>query len=141
VEADLAPADRAVLARNFSSPDAALRLFTQAFVRNAAGVVDDYAALARPWGFAVDRITVPVGCWHGTLDSLVPLRHSEQLVARLPQARLVRWAGEGHLAIIERGGEVLDGLLELSRRERDFPGRTGSFGADDACASGEMGAR
>ena len=140
-EADLAPADRDVLARNFSSPRAALRLFTQAFLRSGAGVVDDYAALARPWGFAVEEVAVPVGCWHGTLDSLVPLRHSEQLVARLPQARLVRWPGEGHLAIIERGGEVLDGLLELSRRERDSPGRRDRFGADDACASGEMGAR
>ena len=140
-QADLAPVDRAVLARNFASPDAALRLFTQAFLRTGAGVVDDYAALARPWGFAVAKVAVPVGCWHGTLDSLVPVRHSEELVARLPHARLVRWAGEGHLAIIERSGEVLDGLLELSRRERDFPGRTGHFGAVDACASGEMGAR
>ena len=71
----------------------------------------------------------------------MPLRHSDALAALLPRADVVRWPGEGHLAFVEHAGEVLDGLIELSGPERDFLPRTGSIGADDACASGEMGAR
>ena len=32
------------------------------------------------------EITVPVHCWHGTDDTLVPLAHTEALMARLPDA-------------------------------------------------------
>ena len=76
----------------------------------AGGVVDDYAALGRGWGFAVEDITVPVHCWHATDDPIVPVQHSEELARRIPGARLTRWDGAGHLAIVDRIGEVLDVL-------------------------------
>ncbi len=110
---ELPPPDREVLAK-FPSPRTTLATFTQAVLRDANGVVDDYAALARRWGFTVEDIAVPVQCWHGSADRTVPMRHSEELVARIPGARLTRWDGDGHLALIERVGEVLDGLLELT---------------------------
>ncbi len=101
--------DRAVLER-FATPAAALALFTRAVDHSAAGVVDDYAALGRPWGFAVDDIRVPVMCWHGTDDRMVPYQHSEALVARIDGAQLVMLPGEGHLAIVEHIAEILDWL-------------------------------
>ncbi len=110
---EMSAADRAVMAQ-FPSARAALAVFTQSVGRSAAGVVDDYAALGRPWGFSVEEISVAVHCWHGTTDPIVPLRHSDELVRRIPGARLSRWRGEGHLAIVEHVGEVLDALTETT---------------------------
>jgi pimeloyl-ACP methyl ester carboxylesterase len=108
---EMSAADRAVIAE-FPSARDALAMFTESVLRGAAGVVDDYAALGRPWGFAVEEITVPVHCWHATADSLVPLCHSEELVRRIPGAQLSRWDEGGHLAIIHRIGAVFDALLQ-----------------------------
>ena len=41
---------------------------------------------------------------------MVPLRHSEELVARVPNAQLTVWPGEGHLGTVAHAGEILDAL-------------------------------
>ena len=62
---------------------------------SSAGAVADYALLARGRGTCrSSEITVPVHCWHGTADTLVPLAHTEALVERLPDARLTTWPGK-----------------------------------------------
>jgi pimeloyl-ACP methyl ester carboxylesterase len=101
--------DRAVMSE-FPSARAALAMFTQSCRPGATGVVDDFAALGRPWGFSVEEITVPVHCWHATTDPIVPMRHTDELVRRIPGAQVTRWDGGGHLAIIDRIDEVLDAL-------------------------------
>lgn len=106
---EMSAADRAVMEK-FPSAKAALALFTQSCRRGAAGVVDDYAALGRPWGFDVEEIRVPVHCWHASADPIVPMHHSEELVRRIPGAQFSQWDGEGHLAIIDRIDEVFDAL-------------------------------
>jgi pimeloyl-ACP methyl ester carboxylesterase len=101
--------DRAVL-RDLGSPRQALALFTQALAHSSAGVVDDYARLARPWHTALGDISAPVHCWHGTADTLVPLAHTEALLERLPNARLTTWPDEGHLALITHVNDVLEDI-------------------------------
>jgi pimeloyl-ACP methyl ester carboxylesterase len=54
-----------------------------------------------------------VRCWHATADPIVPLSHSEELVRRVPNAQLSEWDDEGHLAIVDHIGEVLDDLTDL----------------------------
>src|SRR5262249_20373725 len=88
----------------------AIALFTQAFLHGAHGVVADYRALAQPWGVALDAISVPFTVFHGNADSMVPLRHGEELAARVPGARLTVWPGEGHLGTIAHVGDILDTL-------------------------------
>jgi pimeloyl-ACP methyl ester carboxylesterase len=56
-----------------------------------------------------------VHCWHGTADTLVPLAHTEELVARLPNARLTTWPGEGHLAFVAHVDDVLDDIAATIR--------------------------
>ena len=107
--AELSVTDRDVM-RQFASPEAALALFTQAFLSGPDGVIDDYLVTARPWSFRVEEVTAPVHLWHGTDDPLVPFAHSEALMERLPRAELRAWPGEGHLAIIPHVGDVLSGL-------------------------------
>jgi pimeloyl-ACP methyl ester carboxylesterase len=112
---DMSSADIAVMA-HFPSPRVALAVFTQAVLRGAGGVVDDYRALARPWGFPVEDVTLPTHLWHATDDVNVPVRHTEALSARLPHAALTLWPGEGHLAVIPHATEVLDGVVALANR-------------------------
>jgi pimeloyl-ACP methyl ester carboxylesterase len=112
---EMAAPDRAVMAE-FPSARAALAVFSQSCRHGGAGVVDDYAALGRPWGFPVEKISVPVHCWHATSDNIVPLRHTDELVRRIPGAQRSLWDGESHLAIVVHVGEVLDALLEVSSR-------------------------
>jgi pimeloyl-ACP methyl ester carboxylesterase len=109
---EMTASDRAVM-RGLGTPRQALALFTQALADGSAGVVDDYARLARPWNVALGAITTPVHCWHGTGDNLVPLAHAEALVERLPNARLTTWPGEGHLGLITHVNDVLDDLATM----------------------------
>jgi pimeloyl-ACP methyl ester carboxylesterase len=112
-ELDMSPTDRSVMA-HFPSPRVALGVFSQATLRGSQGIVVDYVALAKPWGFRVEDITTPSHIWHGTADVNVPYNHSQQLAARLSHAAFTTWPGEGHLGIIPHHTEVLDGLLALS---------------------------
>lgn len=113
---ELSPTDRAVM-EQFSSARAALAMFTRACTRGTRGPLVDYATLARPWGFRVEEISVPTQCWHATDDPLVPVRHSDELAARIAGASVVRWPGEGHLAIVEHAGEILDWLSSAASGE------------------------
>lgn len=60
VAADRSAADAAVLrsepVRNFS-------LMSGEALRTAPGMVEDYRAWMRPWGFAPEDLTVPVDVW------------------------------------------------------------------------------
>jgi pimeloyl-ACP methyl ester carboxylesterase len=108
-EKQLGDADRAVAA-TLGPPADAMALFTQAFARGAHGVVADYAAIAQRWGLALDGIRVPMTVFHGDADTMVPLRHAEELAARVPGARLIVWPGEGHLGTVAHVAEVLDAV-------------------------------
>jgi pimeloyl-ACP methyl ester carboxylesterase len=108
-EKQLNDSDRAV-ALGLGDPNEVMALFTQAFLRGARGVVADYAAIAQPWGFDVERIDTPLAIFHGDADTMVPLRHGEELARRVPGAQLTIWPGEGHLGTITHVGEILDVL-------------------------------
>jgi len=69
----------------------------------ATGWIDDDLAFCRPWGFAVERVRVPTGVWHGTEDTLVPPAHASWLAAAVPGA-------EGHVIV---GGGHFGPLLEI----------------------------
>lgn len=51
---------------------------------------------------------------------MVPIGHGEHSVALLPDAELIVWRGESHLASFGRGAEVLRGVEQLL----DGPGPT-----------------
>jgi pimeloyl-ACP methyl ester carboxylesterase len=106
----LSPADREVLEAARQAPKEAMALFTQAFTHGARGVVDDYAALAQPWGVDVESIRVPMSIWHGDADPMVPLAHAEALHERVPGSTLTVWPGAGHLGTVSHVDDILDAL-------------------------------
>ncbi|HUY73007.1 MAG TPA: alpha/beta hydrolase [Candidatus Dormibacteraeota bacterium] len=73
----------------------------------ASGYVRDICALARPWGFPLDHIRVPVRLWHGDLDTVIPLRHGEYLASVIPGSVLQVCPGEAHMLLWNHLAEVL----------------------------------
>jgi pimeloyl-ACP methyl ester carboxylesterase len=104
--ADLPHVDAAVLDR----PDVT-QLFADSVSEGlrpgAGGWVDDDLAFAAGWGFDVGQIRVPVGVWHGTEDTLVPVAHAGWLAQAIPGAEGHIVVGVGHYGMLDQLGEVL----------------------------------
>jgi len=87
----------------FLAPDAdelwmAVRNATQESVRanGAAGVVSDFIAFGKDWGFDLANIKSPTDIWHGEHDNAIFAAHSRYLATLLPHATLRVMADAGH---------------------------------------------
>lgn len=67
-------------------------------LRRPAGVVEDYRAWKRPWGFTPEQIAIPVDVWGGQQDELVTIAWPRQLACRVPGATLHEKPGGHFLA-------------------------------------------
>jgi pimeloyl-ACP methyl ester carboxylesterase len=106
---NLSSSDLAVLANPVVQKS--LRKSThEAFANGVWGWVDDDLAFAKPWGFDVAELTVPVEIRYGATDVLVPAGHGEWLAAHIPHADVVVDTEGGHLSTPD---EHLDRLREL----------------------------
>jgi pimeloyl-ACP methyl ester carboxylesterase len=72
------------------------------------------ALMGGEWGFRLEDVTVPVRIWQGTDDRNVPLAHAEYMAAVIPDARLHRYAGEGHLLLEDHLHEMLHQLIDAT---------------------------
>ena len=105
LRADLPEDDAALLDR----PEVAQWLATmtsEGLAPGPGGWVDDDLAFTAPWGFDVGTISVPVGIWHGTLDTLVPVGHAGWLAQAIPGAQGHPVTGAGHLGMLDQLAEV-----------------------------------
>ena len=66
-------------------------------VLGVGGWADDDLAHLRPWGFDLDRISIPVLIWYGATDVLVPPAHGEWLAANVPGCVVKVEGAGGHL--------------------------------------------
>ena len=65
-------------------------------MEHGEGMVEEYRAWVRPWGFAPEDVHASVTIWQGDADELVPPKWGDELGRRIPNARLERRPGEGH---------------------------------------------
>jgi pimeloyl-ACP methyl ester carboxylesterase len=87
-------------------PQALARL-RATFIDGMDGWVDDSLALARPWGFELSAITVPVALWRGTDDAHVSAEHGDYLLEHIATAKGHSYDG-GHLP----GADVYRAIYE-----------------------------
>lgn len=105
--------DRAALTGEFAGHlAAAMRAAVSAGI---AGWRDDDLAFVKPWGFEVSSISVPVSVWQGGHDRMVPVEHGRRLIAAIPTATAHLEPREGHMSFINRLGEILAELSELTQ--------------------------
>ena len=104
-EKQLNPSDREVVPGS-GPPREVMALFTQAFLHGAHGVVADYAAIAQPWGFDVERHR------HARWRSSTATRTRWCRCATARSSRsgcrvreLTVWPGAGHLGTITHVGD------------------------------------
>jgi pimeloyl-ACP methyl ester carboxylesterase len=106
--------DRAVLTDEFGEDMVAS--FREALRISADGWLDDDLAFVKPWGFALEEISVPTSVWQGSDDLMVPFAHGQWLAAHVPGVSAHLEQGEGHLSIglgaIDR---MFDELVEAGR--------------------------
>ena len=107
LETLLPDVDRAVLTGEFGEDMAAS--LREAIRQGVEGWLDDDLAFARPWGFALEEISVPAMIWQGSADLMVPFSHGQWLASRLPGAAAHLEEGQGHLSV---GVGALDRMLD-----------------------------
>lgn len=78
-------------------------------LRRPEGVVEDYRAWMRPWGFAPEDLAVPVEVWAGDQDQLVDPAWAHELARRIPGASLQLRPG-GHFLAHLYYGEIFESL-------------------------------
>jgi pimeloyl-ACP methyl ester carboxylesterase len=111
-----------VFARTISPADQPLfedqamrRMFTEDLIlaarQNFQAICLDLALFARPWGFSLGDLAVPVHIWHGDADRIVPLDHGVHLSKRIPGSELRIRPGEGHLGGLSAAREVFDAIF------------------------------
>jgi pimeloyl-ACP methyl ester carboxylesterase len=92
-------------------PDDGIAAAAAAALEGGDGMVEEYRAWVRPWGFAPGEIQGPVTLWQGDQDTLVPPAWAERLADELPHGHLKKVAGAGHFLGYSHTARVLKGLV------------------------------
>jgi pimeloyl-ACP methyl ester carboxylesterase len=79
------------------------------------GIYDEAICMARPWGFPVEGVNVPVRIWHGARDLAVPVGMGRYLERTLPNAVATFYPHEGHHFVYDRWREILGVLIAEAR--------------------------
>ncbi len=98
------PALRAVMIGN------AQELYRQ----GGRGLYDEALVMARPWGFRMEGVSVPVRIWHGEADTTVPTSMGRHMARVIPGCVATFYPGEGHHLVYDRWREILIALSETA---------------------------
>ncbi len=104
-------ADRRVLERP-EVREALMASMCEAQRQGPAASLHELGLYARPWGFDLTSIGVPVTLWQGGCDRVVPPAHGHYQSRELPRGRLRLLPEEGHFSLpINRMDEILRDLV------------------------------
>lgn len=74
------------------------RTLTRAFIQGSQGAKADLLAAQQPWPFPLDKIN-NLQLWHGDVDRVVPITHSEWVQEHVSGSILHRVKGAGHFSL------------------------------------------
>jgi pimeloyl-ACP methyl ester carboxylesterase len=77
----------------------------------AKATAQDMTLFARPWGFDLSEIVVPVDFWQGDADRNVPPAHARRQADEVKESTLHEVAGEGHFMVIGHLEEILRAVV------------------------------
>jgi pimeloyl-ACP methyl ester carboxylesterase len=107
----LQPCDANVM-RDIKAFEACFESQRQAWRASSEGLLIDAEIYARPWGFPVSEVQVPVQIWHGKKDRTFHWQLAESLGKQLPNCQLHLVEGEGHYSLpIRHMDEILANLV------------------------------
>jgi len=106
------PVDQAILARP-EIRDMLLASYAESLCQGIDAFAWELQLAARPWGFSLPDIRVPVAVWHGAKDNSIPLVMGKRNAAAIPGAQLHVLPDEGHFLFLSHWREILDDLLSL----------------------------
>jgi surfactin synthase thioesterase subunit len=86
--------------------------FAREALRQPSGVVEEYRAWMRPWGFAPEDLSIGADVWVGSEDKLLDPRWPHELARRIPRGTLHVRSG-GHFMAHLHYGEIFDALREI----------------------------
>lgn len=89
--------------------------------QGSRGIYDEAIIMARPWGFGLEGLRVPVRIWHGERDCSVPVDMGRYLAGRLPVCRATFFPEEGHHLVYDRWREILAEVAHISASLSDRP--------------------
>jgi pimeloyl-ACP methyl ester carboxylesterase len=92
-------------------PQALLAAAREAVKSGLWGCGWDNVAWVGAWDVDPTAVRCPVLLWYGSEDQMSSPEHARWLEENLPNVRLVRWEGEGHLLAFARLPEMLRELL------------------------------
>ena len=104
------PSDQAL----FAQPDFRAMMianYTEATRRGLNGFARELWIVARPWGFRLEDIRVPVCIWHGDADNSTPISMARFMASKIPNCRATYLPDEGHLFLFKRWREILGALI------------------------------
>ncbi len=93
-----------------ADPEARRALFTsfrEALRQGPMAIAWDNVAFVGPWGVDLDAVVCPVHLWYGDQDQMALPANGEWLAARLADAELVVYEGEGHLLPLRHWEDML----------------------------------
>lgn len=93
-------------------PDPGIAAAAAHALEHGDGMVEEYVAWARPWGFTPEDVAAPTTLHQGTHDDLVPHAWADMLAARISGARLVSHEGAGHFLTYVDPAAVLQELRD-----------------------------
>ncbi|MCB0037407.1 MAG: alpha/beta hydrolase [Anaerolineales bacterium] len=98
-------------------PEVIHQFSTAAIESHRQGIDGDFAEwqlYVRPWGFALEEITVPVTLWYGTADTFAPAAMGQYLAQVIPHSQLQLLPDGGHFSTIYNYAEpILHTLLAV----------------------------
>jgi len=85
--------------------------FEEACRQGPRGPVLDVGLIARPWGFNLTALTVPVFLWHGEQDRNVPVKSGRYFASVIPNCRATFYPADAHLSVpLNHQDEILGAL-------------------------------
>ncbi len=104
--ANVADADKALLTQP-GVKRAFEHMVVGAFEQGTRAASYNWALFARPWGFSLKEIKMPVYIWQGEADTFIPVKHAYVLAEEIPDARTRFFPNEGHVLIVTHFEELL----------------------------------